>query len=492
MTGASSTTDESAPRTDDAARGLRRIIGNGVALLGAYLLPRLFTAAAIIVAARALGAATFGAYGTAAAFAVILSIVSTLGMQPLLVREMARNPDRAPDWLRSAHLAKSVSGAVMLGMLLFVGGFLLDYSREVMGAATLLGLGYAIGSYAENLSAYFQAVERMHVWMQASALYGFVTGVLGSVLVLLTHSVAWFCAATVAGQVAAVAWLSLRMPRRARTGRAEPIAMAKLLREMWPFAGAFIALAAFSKADVLLLERWRTAAEVGSYAAAYKFIDIAQALGIVAAAAVYPRLSRDGRSAAASRLMELAVLAAMPAAGVLFLAREPIVLLMFGSGYTGSIPIVAALAAAIVPLGIAIVGGYVLAAAGAMTLVAALYGVLLVVKLSLNALLVPTHGALGAGIAMLGSELLLAAGMTILLARHSTSANRRVWASVALCTVACALAAWVPGMSAGVRAVLFLAAVTAVYATSGPFGVEDRAVLIEAVRGGWRVGGVGR
>jgi len=59
MTGAAPTTGEPAlasgeatTATRDAALGLRRIIGNAMALLGAWVLPRLFTAAAIVVAAQ--------------------------------------------------------------------------------------------------------------------------------------------------------------------------------------------------------------------------------------------------------------------------------------------------------------------------------------------------------------------------------------------------------------------------------------------------------
>lgn len=483
MNGVARARGTAAPAASAAALGLRRIIGNGIALLGAYVLPRLFTAGAIVVAARTLGAAAFGAYGTAAAFAVILSITSTLGMQPLLVREMARDPGRAHDWLRSAHLAKTVSGAIMLALLLITGTLLLGFPAGIMRAAALLGLGYAIGSYAENFAAYFQAIERMHVWMTASAIYGLVAGLLGAALVLWTHSVVWFCAATVVGQAAAAGWLWLRLPPRARGGRIEPVAMAGLLRQLWPFAGAFIALTAFSKADVLLLERWRTAAEVGSYAAAYKFIDIAQALGTVAAAAVYPRLARGNGGRAAARLIDLAMLATVPAAGVLFLAREPVVLLLFGTGFGESISITSMLAVAIPPLGIAIVGGYVLAAGGAMRQVAALYGVMLGAKLALNAALIPAWGAPGAAVAMLVSELLIAGGMLHLLARQSVAASGPVWSSVLLCLPACALAGWVPGLDEGLRIALFIAAALAVYAAAGVFRAEDRAILAEALFG---------
>ena len=58
--------------------GLRRILLNWAALLGAYVLPRGLTFASALVAARVLGPERFGAYGTAASYAIIVSIIATL------------------------------------------------------------------------------------------------------------------------------------------------------------------------------------------------------------------------------------------------------------------------------------------------------------------------------------------------------------------------------------------------------------------------------
>jgi hypothetical protein len=46
---------------------LRRVLANVIALVVAYALPRILTLGAVILAARVLGAARFGAYGAAGA-----------------------------------------------------------------------------------------------------------------------------------------------------------------------------------------------------------------------------------------------------------------------------------------------------------------------------------------------------------------------------------------------------------------------------------------
>src|SRR5690606_5339452 len=104
-----------------------------------------------------------------------------------------------------------------------------------------------------------------------------------------------------------------------------PGATRSLARALVPFGAAFVAMTLYYKVDVLLLARWRPAADVGIYTAAYKFVDLAQALAAVAAGAVFPRLARRSvggtmdRPWTGTRVTELMLVGAVPAAAVLWL-----------------------------------------------------------------------------------------------------------------------------------------------------------------------------
>lgn len=405
------------PRASHPGPGaVRPVARNAAALFLAYVLPRVLTFLAVIAAARTLGTSDFGAYGTAAAFAVILSIVATLGMIPLLVREFAQHPDRAPSLMRAAHWVKTASNVVMLAAVIVLVR-LLGHSAEVQRAALLLAIAYAIGAYVENLAAYFQATERMHVWTQASALYGLVTGLVGGAVVVATSDLLLFSAAPILGQVAALGWLLARLPGPVRRGAQASLGdVRRLLRSLAPFAVSFVVLTVYAKVDVLLLAHWWPASEVGLYTAAYKFVDITRALATVGAAAVYPRLSRAGAAQgddvrlAGARLLELALLVALPTAAALWALRTPVVGFAFGTAYAGSVPVLAFLAAVLPALTLNVVALYVMAAARAMRWVALLYGVTLAINLGLNLMLIPARGAQGAALAMLLSEWGLAVG----------------------------------------------------------------------------------
>jgi O-antigen/teichoic acid export membrane protein len=472
----------------DAAAGARRIGLNAMSLLGAYVLPRLFSVIAVVVAARVLGAERFGAYGTAGAYAVILSIAATLGLQPLLVRDIARSPARAAELLRAAHVVKAASALFMLTTLVLLVGPL-GYGREVVAAAVLLGVSYAIGSFAENLAAYVQAVERMHVWTESSAIAGLVTGVLGALLVWTTSSVVWFCAAPIAGQLAALAWLAARVPAEVRAGtsvRRDDVV--RMLRALAPFAAAFVILTLYYKVDVLLLAHWRGTVDVGIYTAGHKFFDVAHALAIVAAAAVYPRLSRDTAHTAATarwsgtRATEILLLGATLAAGVLWILRALIVRLLFGDAYADAVPVLGWLAIAMPALAVNIAGRYVLGTATRMDRVALLYAGALLLSIVLNARWAPVLGPLGTARAHAVAESVLALGMLHALRVYAAALpGVRTLTAVAAAALLAPVAAALPDPTGIASAALYIVAVLAVYTGTGAVSARDRTVLRSAL-----------
>ena len=486
-----------------AANAMRRVLVNAVALVVAYALPRVLTLAAVVLAARTLGTAGFGAYAAAGAAAVIMSIVSTAGMQPLLVREIARDRHAAPRLLRSAHWIKTMLNVLMLGTLWLAAGTVFGLEGEVLWAALLLATGYAIGSYAENLAAWFQAVERMHVWTTANAAYGVVAGLAGVAAILLTRSLPWFCVAMVLGHVASLAWLyrtytrdTAAVPAAPEVRRDRPgseLHVRALLVAALPFAAAFLALTVFYKADVLILSRVRSAAEAGVYVAAYKLVDVAQALALAGIVATYPRLARaavtrgHGERWAATRLAELALLFVAPTAALAFLLREPILVGLYGAEYASAAASAAYFIPALVPLVLNLLAGYVLAATDHMNLMGALYGAAALMKLTAGAAAAVVWGAPGAAAVMLASELLLC--LVLQLALHHTAhaaAGRRALLPAVAVGASCAAVALVPGASPALRAALFIALVAAVYVRLDVLPAAERDVVRVLLRRGGR------
>ena len=477
----------------DPGRSVRALLANVVALLLAYALPRLFTLGSLVVAARWLGAEGFGAYGTAAALAVILSVLCTLGMGPLLVREIAREPSKAARLLRGAHLVKSAAGVAMMVVLLVVTRAL-GYPADVRGAAILLGVGYWLGSYGENLAAYFQGVERMRVCSEAGAAFGITSGAAGVALVLATRSPVAFAAAFTLGQAAALGWYLLRVPADVRRGAAiRAPELERLVRDALPFAAAFVALTVHYKLDVLIVQRVGTPVDVGVYAAAYKFVDVFHALVLVAVGALFPRLSRaaaqrsSGGRWAATRATELVILVAVPVAALLWLLRAPLVAALFGPAYQASVSVLALLAPLLPALALDLHGGYVLGAAGRMATLGWMYMGSAVVKGVLVLVATSRWGPVGAAGAVLSAELLLGAVMLLVLrlvAGSAPSGRPALLAAGAAALVPVVVLA-LGTLGAGWSALTYGAAVAGLYTLGGALPGGER----RALRGAFRMRG---
>ncbi len=469
------------------AAGLRRVLLNGGALLGAYVLPRSLTFCAALVAARLLGPAQFGAYVTAASFAMILSILATLGMQPLLVRELARAPNRAATILNAAHLIKLVAACVMIGTTFLIARYVFDYPSAVVQAAVLLAIGHACAAFGENLGAWFQADERMHIWLEANVWFGLVSGLLGIGLVVWTRSVPHFAAAFAAGQLAALLWLMRRLPRTARVWNNHALPEVRaLLHAAAPFAVAFLALTIFYKVDVLLLQRLRDAGAVGVYAAGYKLVDVVHALAVVAAAAVYPRLARattaEARAYASRRTLELFLLAGVAGSGVLWLVRGPLTLLLFGAEYAETAALLGLLAPALVALVINILAGYLLSAADRIAPLALAYIAGCTLKLLLGLWWIPHYGAQGMALANLTAEVVLALALVAVLARASAAVPARRTVVLALLGVLLALAMATLPAAPVVSALLYVTLVALLYGAGHALTRAEWRLLGSALR----------
>jgi O-antigen/teichoic acid export membrane protein len=461
---------------------VRRVLLNLAALLAAYVLPRSLTFAAALIAARILQPAAFGAYGTAAALAFSLSVLATLGMLPLLVREIARSRDRADELVAAAHRIKGVLSLAMLAALLGATR-LLGMSPSVTAATLLLGLGHVAWAFAENYGARLQAEERMKPWLQANLVFGCVSGLLAAIAVMATHSVAWFCAGFAAGQLAALLYLVARD----RQAGAHQVAtnwrasLPPLARATMPFAAAFFMLTVFYKGDVLLLSRLRDVHDAGIYAAGYKLVDVVHALAVVAAAAVYPRLARVRGASAAGRALELFLLLAAAGAGCLWLLRAPLVALLYGSAYDATAHALAWLAPAAGVLTLNIFAGYVLAIRNRIGLLGGAYALGTAIKIVLGLMLIPDYGASGMAIAMLGAESALAA--TLLVALHAAGVSLPARQPVMLCAVTVAAAAVCDvALPPELGAAVFVTAVGLLFITGDVLTVTERDALRQALR----------
>jgi O-antigen/teichoic acid export membrane protein len=266
-----------------------RAVSNTVIILGARVVSRLASLVVVIVLANALGDTNYGRYTTLIAYLALVSVVADFGFNPLYTREAARNRRELGDYLGTLMVFKLVlaaASAVILAIALQVGAGL--SSLILPGAALLVAT-----AYANLLRNTFYAVGRAE--FDAVAIIAEIAIQGGLILFGARRhaSVDYYVWAYAASFLFTIVY-SLVVIRVFRLGRIRIGLDAALVRRWFPlalpFGYTFFLTNLYFRADVPILQHFRSFAEVGWYTFAYKPFEALQFVPLAIQAVVYPLL----------------------------------------------------------------------------------------------------------------------------------------------------------------------------------------------------------
>jgi O-antigen/teichoic acid export membrane protein len=266
-----------------------RAVQNTLFVLGARIVSRLGSLVVVIVLANALGPTRYGQYTTLIAYSALVSVVADLGFNPLYTREAARNPSQLGKYLGTLLVLKVVLAAaalVVLAIALQVGAGL---SSLILPGAALL----AATAYANLVRNTFYAVGRAE--FDAIAIIAEIA-IQAATILYGAHahaSVAFYLWGYTASFVFTTVY-SLVVIRVFRLGRVQLGFDMGLVRR-WlplalPFGLTFFLTNLYFRADVPILQHFRSFAEVGWYTFAYKPFEALQFVPLAIQVVVYPLL----------------------------------------------------------------------------------------------------------------------------------------------------------------------------------------------------------
>lgn len=247
--------------------------------------------------ARYLGPEKYGWLNYATALIGTVGSLTSLGLNAVVVRELAREPDSANAWMGAAFFLKSMGAAV--GFLVCV--VLAGLQPAAMSATRPLIVIVALGMLFQGLDVYdvyFQArgESRVTAWVRIAA--SLAANLLKVVLILSHASLAALAVTTVAElAVCAVGWLVAgrgtgHMPRTFRVDRGHVIA---LLRESWPLALSGLAIYVQAYADQLVIGLFLGGTELGEYSAALRLVAVFGFVPMVVQTVAAPEITRAKR-----------------------------------------------------------------------------------------------------------------------------------------------------------------------------------------------------
>lgn len=374
----------------------------------------------MVVVPRRLGSSQVGIFTLGAAVTGMLMVIVGLGMRPLLVREIAADASRAPRLIGAAVVLRAIFSVPALAvalLLVTVGPFHGDEAAAIL-------LGWATCLFAvvfEPVAAGFQAIEKMHFLAYATVLgklVGTVTGIalvmvgVRAVGLLVMGVVVW---ALVGGLT--VVWARPYFRIVLRVTRRE---LRSLFVQSLPYWGFVAFFTIYLWIDSLMLAAMTTSTVLGWYGLPTQLFGTLMFVPTILSTAWLSRLVRahqggmDTLLRAARPAIEMSLVLSMPVCVGAVLVSDHLVATLYGPGFAPSGPIFALLACCVPPMYLNIMANQVMVARNQQVVWTKMMALASVINPLLNLVLIPyfqrTHGdgAIGASIAMIVTELVLA------------------------------------------------------------------------------------
>jgi O-antigen/teichoic acid export membrane protein len=335
---------------------IRRVSKNTGMLLAGTVVRMVFSFAFIIYAARYLGVEGFGKFTLAQHyFELFLSLCAT-GLGILITRETAK--DAA--WLRG-NLAPALvlvtmlsvaAGAMLAGVARLI-GYAPD-TRMAIYIATAALLPGAVCTLAEAVFVAFEKAEFVAVGTAAESL---VRTVLGFAVLMLGYGLLSLLVVLVVTRLMLLVLYGGLLLRRLPAGHWSwgHRAMRTLALQCRVFAAEVWLSTLYLNLDVVLLSVFHGETAVGIYQAAWKLIRLGTVVAQSFATAVFPYISRlyvssrDVFQQVNEQSLKYILASILPAVVGITILADRIVLFVYDTDYTASVPVLRVLAWLLVP-----------------------------------------------------------------------------------------------------------------------------------------------
>jgi O-antigen/teichoic acid export membrane protein len=408
---------EAWPPPQDATDG-RRILVNTAFRAAGDLVSKLASIALYVVMARRLGDAGFGVFTFAFSLVTLVTALGDLGQTEVLIREVARDRQRVHGYFGDTVALKLLLSVPALAIALG-GVFAAGVPAETRVVVTLIGLAVMAELLMDTSFGVFQAFERMSLTAIVLIAQRTVTAAAGIAALLLGAGVVAVSAIYLAGALLALALsLGLLLRRVVRVGfHARPRRWARLMRAAVPIGLTTVFWTVLSRVDASMLAAFRSDAVVGNYGAAYRLLESTLFLSWSVGSAVFPVLSRLGRSTQPpvglvyERSVKLLLGVTVPIAVGAAVLADGVVELLYGTEFATAADALRLLAPTIALYPVSYLAGLLLVSQDRQVAATIAYGVVAAENVLLNLVLIPRYSLYGAAVGTSISEVLVMAAL---------------------------------------------------------------------------------
>lgn len=390
----------------------RTVARNTLFLLAAAIFTNLAAFVWNVYLARYLGAAGFGVLSAALALTGVFSILADLGTGTYLTREIARDPERAPELA-----GKGLGNRLILSLIVLVLVFLFPLTGIYRGAAAAVVMfiaGYMLvssfGSFFNSIFQGFQRMEYQTIWNILNSLF-ILAGVL--LVVWLGGDVVSVAIAYLIAAILSLTYSILIFRKRFFTPRIS--SDLNMLRESLPFGITSVFSLIYFWIDSVMLSLMKGDVSVGLYSAPYRLLTVIASFYSVYLLAVFPVMSRFYVESSESlrftyrRSIKYLIMIAIPLISIVFFLAPDIIRIIYSEEYLRSVPALQVLILASAFMFINGVTSNLLGSADRQVTVTRITGLGALFNVAVNLLLIPGFNFMGASAATVLTELLMTA-----------------------------------------------------------------------------------
>lgn len=323
---------------------VRRVAKNLGVLLGADSIAKMLGFFFIIYTARYLGVKDFGVLSFAVAFTAIFAIFANLGLNRLMVREIARDKSITRKYFANATGIKIILALFTFALIALTVNSL-NYPQETIRVVYLVALSVIVTAFSKTFNSVFTAFEKMeyvslgniirNLLLLLGALFA-IRRNLGITAFAFLYLLASLFVFTYSFVTSIVKFIIPRVEIDWHFWKAA-------LREAWPFGLTIIFVTIYFQIDSVMLSLMRGDKAVGFYNAAYKIIFVIFSVRIALHTSIFPVMSRFYQSSKKTlkpiceKMFKYSILFIFPVAmGTTILARR-FILLIYGMEYLPSV-----------------------------------------------------------------------------------------------------------------------------------------------------------
>ena len=395
----------------------RRLLSNAVWLAGGRMAGDLAGFLLVIVLSRTFGPVGIGNYAYGFAVASLIYAFVNLTMEDYAIRECARLDREARTELLGGLLGAQLPLAALCSMLLFGYVWFVDRA-SASGPIVLLLTGYQV-AFALARTLFVPAIARQHMLAPAITeltcrllAIGGTTGLVLFAGTPLTLALAPFPLAGLL--LCLVAAISARRHNGRITVRFGWSRTLTLVGILWPFAASTIVYNVYSRADLIMLAWIRGEAAAGLYAPSLKFLEVGSTPLYLLGIAAYPALSlmfsrnRERFGAAADSFTRAGLVIGGLIAWAMAYVIPTVLVLTLGEAFRDAVPVVRLMSLLAMVTATELILVRLLLAAHLQVERVRLQTWAMLLNVSLNLVVIPWLGVIGAVAASIVSQGLLA------------------------------------------------------------------------------------